>query len=652
MKNVIWWGILATLSAVALLATNGRAEVRKYGDVKDVDRKLGAPTQYPEANAVIVFDCVEIKITADEIERKYHCRTKVLTQAGVEEAGEASFHFDDDYDKIRDFKAQTITPDGKKHKVEKDAIFDKQSGWRRERTFAFPAVTVGSILEYEYTIGSERFYYLAPWYFQNRFYTMESICSVELPNGFTYDAKCYNVPYRQQKPTVTERLDINRVNVAGAEATIKTYTWTVTDIMPAVNEPYMMALDDFRSNLKFKLVSYEHGHYKKSFVETWEELGSEFLDGYKDYFDSNNRIKTLAAKLTANCQNESEKSLALYEHVTNDYHTSFEYNDRYMQNERMSRLLDTRTGTAEEKNVLLVSLHQAAGLEAHAVLLGTRDRRRLDAGAPDFRQFNYLVAYVQFSDHFEFLDASSRYIPYGLIPPDCLAEGGLLLDADTSTLVKIMPRDTKSERHDVTRLAVHSDGSVTAALTCDFAGYNASGAARRFERVDPEEYVKDNYLEPLGVQYNLDSLTTALASDSNFAVNVTFTSDDLAQVLDENVMLKTVSYAYRENPFQRAQRSFPIDFNYPFVYENRIDITSELPVNRYVLPSDTTINLGDAFLKRTSRVSDSLATIEWHLIIRQPEFATSKYDDLRALFAQLALWGNEDMVLVLDNEQP
>jgi len=652
MNKVIWWGILTALSAVALLTTTGRAEVRKYGDVKDVDWKLGAPAQYPEANAVVVFDCVAITVTTDDIERKYHCRTKVLTQAGIEEAGEASFYYDNDYDKIRDFKAQTITPDGKKHKVEKDAIFDKQSGWRTERTFAFPAVTIGSIVEYEYTIGGESFHYLAPWYFQNRFYTMESICSVELPNGFTYDAKCYNVPYRQQKPTVTERLDINRVNAAGADATIKTYTWTLTDIMPAVDEPYMMALDDFRSNLKFKLVSFERGSYKRNYVMNWQELGSRFLDYYKGYFDSNDRIKALASQVTANCATEGGKSQALYEHVVNSYHTSFEYNGNYMQNERMSRLLDTRTGTAEEKNVLLVSLHQAAGLEAHPVLLGTRDRRRLDGGSPDFRQFNYIVAYVQFSDHFEFLDASSRYIPYGLIPPDCLAEGGLLLDADTSTLVKIMPRETKSSRHDVTRLTVQADGEVTAALNCGFAGYYAAGIARRFDRTDPEEFVKDEYLEPLGIQYNLDSVTTKLESSSNFEVNVQYASSDLVRVLDENMLLKTVSYAFRENPFQREQRSFPIDFNYPFKYENRIEIASELPVKQYLMPRDTTINLGDAFLKRTSQVSDSGATLEWHLVVRYPEFPVNNYVSLRELFAQLALWGNEDIILVLDNERP
>lgn len=652
MNNAVWRGMTAALLAVCFVVGSAQGEVRGYGNIKDVDRELGAPAGYPEANAIVVFDCCAITVTMDAIERNYHCRIKVLTQAGVEEVGEQSIYYDKDYDKIKKFSAQTITPDGKKIKVEKDAIFDKEVGWRSERTFAFSAVTPGSIVEFEYYIRSERFHYLSPWYFQNSLYTMESVCSVELPNGFTYDARYYNVPYAQQKPTVSERLDVSQVNVAGTAAKIKTYTWTVKDLMPARDEPYMMALDDFRSNLKFKLVAFERGHFHMSYVQTWEEVGSDFLDYHKDYYNCDDEVKRLAAQLTTQADTDLDRSKALFKYVSEGFQTSDDYESRYLHNERMSKLLESRTGTAEEKNLLLTALHRAVGIDAFPVLLGTRDRGRLDASSADSRQFNYLVTYVQLSDHFEFLDASSRYLPYGLIPPDCLASGGLLIDADSSTLVKIMPRVEESARRDVTRLHVTTDGEVEATTYSEMTGLYAADIARRFDRTTPEEYVKERYLERLGIQYMLDSLSAVLDSGATLRVNLAYTSSDLAQLLDDNILVKMVGYAWQENPFPRESRTYPIDFNYPFVYENTVEISSELPVTLFKLPPDSTINLGDAFLKRKSRTTETGAVVSWLLSIRHPEFGVKTYPELRELFVQLALWDDDEAMVVLGETAP
>jgi len=87
-------------------------------------------------------------------------------------------------------------------------------------------------------------------------------------------------------------------------------------------------------------------------------------------------------------------------------------------------------------------------------MISTRDRAKLDPDYPDLRQFDYLIAFVQFGNDYEFLDCSSRLTPYGLLPPNCLVDGGLLLDGKESQLVRVRGKVIYSGRTDQTSMSV------------------------------------------------------------------------------------------------------------------------------------------------------------------------------------------------------
>ena len=97
----------------------------KFGKVEDEHWQIGPPTDYPEADAIIIFDKADLVVGREKVVIDYHMRIKILTQAGIEDVGEWEISYYKEYDKLKGFKAHTITPDGKKHKVEKNAIFGK-----------------------------------------------------------------------------------------------------------------------------------------------------------------------------------------------------------------------------------------------------------------------------------------------------------------------------------------------------------------------------------------------------------------------------------------------------------------------------------------------------------------------------------------------
>ena len=172
----------------------------KFGKITDEEWQIGAPEEYLEANAVVILDDGFIDVKSDQIKIERLTRIKVLTKAGFDEVGELAVRFHKKHDKLKGFKAHTITPDGKKHEVQKDAIFERIDGNYKEKVFSFPQLEAGSILEYKYTIISKRFRHLQPWYFQGRLYALQSKIAVRLQFGFDYNASFNHVPSGLRQP--------------------------------------------------------------------------------------------------------------------------------------------------------------------------------------------------------------------------------------------------------------------------------------------------------------------------------------------------------------------------------------------------------------------------------------------------------------------
>jgi len=633
---------ISVLTALVLCA--GSALGQKWGDVTDEEWAIGPPPEYSEANAMVLFDKGHVEITKSNIRIDYHVRMKVLTAAGIEEVGDQSISAHKEYDKIKDFKAQTITPGGKKIKVEKDAIFEKTAGDYEERTFTFPSVSVGCIIEYKYAVVSERFYYLRPWYFQNSIYTSKSELSVTIPNGFTYTVQYQNVPPQFREPSLEEKIDVD-AGYSGAK--IRTFTWTRENLPPITDEPYMSALDDYRSGLRFQLQLYEDRYNYVNFQKTWPERGAVCQNWLDEYCNKDGDIRKLAEEITAGLTSPEEKSRAIYDYVTANYKSRKEYHNWYFMHDRMENLLTDKFGSPEGKNVLLCRLHKAAGMPAFPVLISRRSNGHF---YPDFAylpQFDYMIAFVQLGNDYEFLDASSKFAPYGVLPPDCLVEGGLLIDGENSQLVRLRDKTLYSGRTDRTRIHLASDSPAVCTTSCNFRGYYASLYGRRYEDNDPDDFIKDYFVDRIGLDMTVGDYKCLLDTAHEFVMTVDYSSDDIAEVLDNNLLVKLISFAYRDNPFKSLKRFFPVDFQYPFTYRNVMEVVVDGDVQQSVLPEDITLFCGGATFERKSSVVDSVVVIDSKLIIEKPQFLPNQYTELRDFFDKVALSSEDELAFVL-----
>ena len=618
------------------------SSAQKWGKISEEEWNIVAPEDYPEANAVIIFDKGTLNVKKRIISFENHVRIKILTEAGIEEEADRTIRFYKKYDKVKGFEAHTITPDGKKHKVEKNAIFEKKVDDFMQKTFTFPQLEVGCIIEYKYRIRSKRFYYLSPWYFQSSTYTLKSQIEVSLVSGFEYNIAFQNVPARSRSPKIRDAIDPDRQIGIGK---IKIYTYTKENLPPIKDEPYMGAEDDYRSSVRFKLVSYQDQYGVTNFGTNWSDIGEDFQKYLNKYCNKQSKVKKLAKEITEGLTTKTEKSQAIFQYVASEFETSTEYESRWFSQNKMSKVFETKFASAEGKNVLLTELHKVLDIDAWSVLISTRAHGLLDPSYADLRQFNYLISFVQFEDKWEFLDASSDLSIYGVLPPKCISNGGLLVDGGKSSLVKMTISPISSQRIDVTKMYVSPDGSVVCSTECGFGGYYASLYIQRRQRNQDDEFIEDYFTDRIDAEHTLNDYSIDLDSLNRFYVNLNYSSSDMIRKLDNNMMIKYAPLAFGSNPFKSEKRFFNVDFMYPFSYHNVVEIYYQGEKDQQ-LPENLSFKIAGASFQRLSVATDSVITVDSKLVIEKAVFKPRNYSKLRDFFVKIANASQDEVAII------
>jgi hypothetical protein len=637
--------LLTAAAIIFITPLSASADDFKFGKITDADWQQGAPVDYSDADAIILRDEGFMTVDLNAIQLERHIRIKILTEAGIEEAADQSVWWYKD-DKVKNLKAHTITPDGKKHKVKGDAIFKKSSGNYRAKVLTYPQVSVGSILELKYKIISQIYGSLDPWYFQNDLYTLDSKYSVKLYPGFEYTVIFSNVPGSAQEAKVTEE----RQPGGTFAATINTFTWSMVNLPPVTDEPYMAAEDVYRSSLRFMLLKFENRYNRMSFQKNWSERGAGFQERViDDYVNKRGDIKKLAEEVTSGLASPEEKSRAIYKYVSSNYHTEHEFGG-WLKNDKISELLETKSGSGEEKNILVAEMHRAVGIEAWPVMVGTRSKKRFNHNICSLAQFNYIITFVKIGDHWEFLDAASKYSPYGILPPELHAEGGLMLDGENSQPVRLIIEPIASFRSDHIRLFVDSDGAAVCSTISRFGGYYAAEYADRWDRRSPDDFIETYFAKRLCDNPTVGLYDCSVDSANCFTVALDFTTDELAEYFENTIVLNNLRYAFRENPFSKPRRFFPVDFTYPFVYQSIFEVHAADSTGQITLPDPVTYSIDGASVEVTSFVQDGFPVISTKLMIERPVFSPGEYDALRDLFARFAETTNEEVAIILLGE--
>lgn len=293
-------------------------DLPKFGKVSDEELQMTSIPEDPEADAVWLFERGDLEIVLENnyyrLKSKRHVRIKILTEKGKEYANVKIPYWHED--RINSLQAHTILPNGKKIKLDRKDIFDKDDEEIKNvknKVFAIPGVEVGAVIEYEFEKMSDYLYFLEPWYFQNSDFTRISQYSVLPLPGFSY-----NVFFRN---TVDIEPEVEEMIRPDQRVKLKKFIWTMTNLPPIRKEPYMRTLEDYRAALHFQLNYYKDQYQYIKFVSTWPELVEELKERYKDFLREDDFSKNLVKGMHLSDLSEEERIKMIYDYVRDQIET-------------------------------------------------------------------------------------------------------------------------------------------------------------------------------------------------------------------------------------------------------------------------------------------------------------------------------------------
>lgn len=439
--------------------------------------------QHEEVNIEIVGDKLSI------ITQEYNERLLLDSRAGL--FSEYSFTYDE-FHELTDIQASTFSPHKGGYKeikvkefkttdnLSKSVFFDGS----KKVYFFYPSLEAGAktVLKYKQKILHPQF--LSGFYCQSNVPLVEASYKITAPEEVEIGWKAFNLP--------DSMVSMTKVRSKGKI----TYTWTVKDMKPYVNE----------ANSLNRLYSLAHViPWIKSYKVNGKVipvLGSsdDLYNWYSGISANSNEehseeLKSVVDSLTRNTTNELEKVKSIYYWVQDHI--------RYIAIEdgmggfvpRSGKLVfDRRYGDCKDMASIIKKMLFYADIPSYLTWIGSRDLPYRYNDLPTPHVDNHMIATYIHNDKYYFLDATGTYTPFDI--PTSFIQGkeamiGKSLDKYEIMEVPIISKD-RSKVLDTVIVDIVGNKLIGKGSS-SYSGYNKISMvnALSHHKIDKDKFLKD-----------------------------------------------------------------------------------------------------------------------------------------------------------------
>ena len=586
---------------------------------------------------------------------EYHVRIKIFNRDGY---GHADIvlptHRDESgerMDVLSEIKAITLNiVDGKvvSLPLDKSQLFREEvSKYLTHTKFTFPGLQDGSIIEYSYRLTSPHIFNFRTWYLQDDIPKVNSLFEALIPGMYNY-----NVVLRGPFPLDIQDAKLKRgcFRIAGKDIDCSQMTYGMKNIPAFVEEDYMTASSNFKSAIYFELSDiYRLNGSNIKITKEWRDVDRELVThpDFGGQMKRDNVFKSILPTILAGAPDELAKAKAMYRYI--QQHIKWNrYLGKYSEN-NIKQALEHRSGNIGDINLALIAGLRAAGLDAEAVMLSTRDNGVVNDLHPVLSDFNYVVAKVNIGDDYHLLDASDPFLPFGLLPLRCINGKARVINLKEPSYWIEPKSSQKSTILYALTAELHPDGSLKGQLTTTSNGYTALNKRHELANYNTtEEYIE-----------HIDETHTAFGISGGEIHGITEAEDPLVERYDIDMKLYDGLDAPEiffnpffinrvgKNPFNLDERTYPVDMG--TAREERVVITVKLPAG-YTLkskPDDYNLaleNKGGRYLTQTQLNGDTF-TFSQLLALNQATYVPESYFALKEFFSRIIQQEKIDVVL-------
>lgn len=349
-----------------------------------------------------------------------------------------------DRDKLISLKATTYNLENNKvteYKVSKaDYFSEKAHRFLNKENFTFPNVKNGSILEYSYEIISPFYSETDTWYFQDLVPVVKSDYTFETNETLSYSLDLRGqYPPRLKEETKEETFNVlhqgSRDPGHTTPSSVQNYKYKINirhysiENLPSYSkEAYVLNPRNLLSSVRFELASYRpHNGVPQNFTTTWEAIGKNLLESDRlgKQVSGNGFLDKTVSELIAGKATEEEKINAIFKYCKETF-TWNDYLGIYTDN-GVRKTFNEKSGNSADINLLLISMLNKAGFNAHPIVLSTVQNGIINYSFPSQSKLNYLIAGVQINNETLLLDATEKHSKINLLPLRASNDRGFML---------------------------------------------------------------------------------------------------------------------------------------------------------------------------------------------------------------------------------
>ncbi len=432
----------------------------------------------------------------------------------------------------------------------KDGIFkEKYNRNYNQHKFTLPNVKEGSVIEYSYKKTSEFFTNFPNWQFQRTIPVRWSEYWAMIPSIFVYEK------YMQGYVPVSS---YENKNQSYFDTEVKAHHWITQNVPAFKEEPFMTCEDDYISKLNFALSHINYSTHSQEIMGSWQKLNDNLLenDDFGKVIAKSGFLKDQVEQLTTGITEPLKKIEAISNFIKQTVDWDGE-EDFYAGN--LKKIIEKKSGTSGDINLMLASMLDKAGLEVDMVMLSTRDHGFVRQAYPMTKQFNYVICSVNLDGKTILLDATEKYLPFDVLPSRCLNGQGLVISKKNHGWVTISTR-AKAKTIVSVDLALAVDGELKGKIQYTRDGYDAETMRESFNKKGEATYVKD-FLATKQWQVEKsafqDIKDLSKSVKESHEVSLSEHSSSAGDVIYINPF---VTSQVQENPFKSEKREYPVDF--------------------------------------------------------------------------------------------
>ncbi len=541
--------------------------------------KMTSEPHAPGAPAVILFRQVDRDDDRYTPHEDNYLRIKILTEEGRKYAN-VEIPFSRGYENIVGLRARTIKPDGSivefSGNVFEKAIAKSRSAAYLVKTFTLPAVEVGGIIEYYYTIDlKEHYIFDSQWILSQELFTRVA----------RFMLKPYSSPYNefhlrwtwQQLPAGADPKQAPNGIVSMDAQNIPAFT--PEDYMPPENE--MKARVDF---------VYDGEIPESDPDKYWRNVGKKRNVALESFVGKRRAMEEAVSQITAPGDAPEVKLRKIYDRVQHLRNTSYEIRKTEQEEKRdkekeinnVEELWKRGYGNGQQLTWLFLGLVRAAGFEAYGCLVSDRRQYFFNPKMKQSGKLDANVVLVKVNGKDMYFDPGGAFTPFGLLTWSETGVQGLRLDADGGTwITTTLPQASESQIHREAKLKLSDAGDLEGKLTVTYTGLEAM--YRRLEERHEDDTARKKYLEdsikeqiPSAADAELTNKPDWSGTETPLITEFELKIPGWVSSAGRRALLPAGFFTEREkHTFEHANRVFQIYFEYP--YQKVDDVTVELP---------------------------------------------------------------------------